>query len=76
MVPRERLELSLCCQNGILNPARLPVPPPRPDKIQGKTAEIIQKVFAGSTFRAKFVHFFRIIILIRVLPSQRSKITR
>ena len=29
MVPRERLELSLCYQNWILNPACLPIPPPR-----------------------------------------------
>ena len=29
VVPRERIELSLCFQNRILNPARLPVPPPR-----------------------------------------------
>ena len=31
MVRAERLELSLCYQNWILNPARLPIPPrPRP----------------------------------------------
>ena len=29
MVLKERLELSLCFQNRILNPARLPVPPLR-----------------------------------------------
>ena len=29
MVPRARIELALCYQNRILNPARLPVPPPR-----------------------------------------------
>lgn len=29
MVPRERLELSLCRQKRILNPPRLPIPPPR-----------------------------------------------
>ena len=33
MVPGARIELALCFQNRILNPARLPVPPPR----QGKT---------------------------------------
>ena len=29
MVPGARIELALCFQNRILNPARLPVPPPR-----------------------------------------------
>ena len=29
-MPGERLELSLCCQNRILSPARLPIPPSRP----------------------------------------------
>ena len=29
VVPGERIELSLCFQNRILSPARLPVPPPR-----------------------------------------------
>ena len=28
-LPEEGLEPSLCCQNGILNPARLPIPPLR-----------------------------------------------
>ena len=28
-VPRVGIEPTLCCQNWILNPARLPVPPPR-----------------------------------------------
>src|SRR5699024_9653542 len=28
LVPGARIELALCCQNRILNPARLPVPPP------------------------------------------------
>ena len=27
MVPLARIELALSCENGILNPARLPVPP-------------------------------------------------
>ena|GEM_PF-899649 len=27
LVGEERIELSLCCQNGILSPARLPIPP-------------------------------------------------
>ena len=30
-VPREGIEPSLCCQNWILNPARLPIPPPGPE---------------------------------------------
>ncbi len=29
MVPGEGIEPSLCCQNWILSPARLPIPPPR-----------------------------------------------
>ncbi len=29
LVPGARIELALCYQNRILNPARLPVPPPR-----------------------------------------------
>jgi hypothetical protein len=29
MVPGARIELALCCQNRILSPARLPVPPSR-----------------------------------------------
>ena len=29
-MPGEGLELSLCCQNRILSPARLPIPPSRP----------------------------------------------
>ena len=31
-MPGERLELSLCCQNRILSPARLPIPPSRPER--------------------------------------------
>src|SRR3989304_9689225 len=29
LVPAVRLELTLCCQNWILSPARLPIPPRR-----------------------------------------------
>ena len=29
LVPRVGIEPTLCCQNWILNPARLPVPPPK-----------------------------------------------
>ncbi len=52
MVPGEGLEPSLCCQNRILNPARLPIPPPRPGEgplvyrrdswVQGFLQEIIR----------------------------------
>ena len=34
MVPGARLELALCHQNRILNPTRLPVPPPGRDSAQ------------------------------------------
>ena len=32
MVPEVGLEPTLCCQNGILNPARLPISPLRQDQ--------------------------------------------
>ena len=32
-LPKEGVEPSPCCQDGILNPARLPVPPLRPNFI-------------------------------------------
>jgi hypothetical protein len=41
MVPKERLELSLCFQNRILNPARLPVPPLRRGWVFNSKAQII-----------------------------------
>ena len=34
-VPRAGIEPALCCQNWILNPARLPVPPPGLNFSQG-----------------------------------------
>ena len=37
-MPEEGLEPSLCCQNGILNPARLPIPPLR----------LLQSILPGS----------------------------
>ena len=36
MVPGARIELALCFQNRILNPARLPVPPPRQGEAEYK----------------------------------------
>ena len=47
MVPGERIELSLCYQNRILNPARLPVPPPRLGKV-------IARKYKESLARVKF----------------------
>ena len=38
MVPGARIELALCYQNRILNPARLPVPPPRHAHTASETA--------------------------------------
>ena len=40
MVPGERIELSLCFQNRILNPARLPVPPPRHALVDGACNQV------------------------------------
>ena len=38
MVPGARIELALPFRNRILNPARLPVPPPRLDHLSAKAA--------------------------------------
>src|SRR5437867_11058118 len=38
LVPGEGLEPSLCCQNWILSPARLPIPPSRPDSLESERA--------------------------------------
>ena len=43
LMPKEGIEPSLCCQNGILNPARLPIPPLR----QVVLSQILKRVTDG-----------------------------
>ena len=40
MVPGEGIEPSLCCQNWILSPARLPIPPSRPMREAGAKTDV------------------------------------
>ena len=50
MVPRERLELSLCRQKRILNPPRLPIPPPRQWRRSiGRRLPLVNRVRGGKT---------------------------
>ena len=46
IVPRKRLELLLYCYNWILNPTRLPIPPPRPKQILQKLGNLYLKPVA------------------------------
>ncbi len=41
LMPEEGLEPSLPCENGILNPARLPIPPLRLQ--QGETPAVVRR---------------------------------
>ena len=50
MVPGERLELSRCFHRRILNPVRLPIPPPRP---RGEARILRERTRAGKVFFEK-----------------------
>ena len=54
MVPEAGLEPALCCQNWILNPARLPISPLRQD-LQG--AKYIFARVAMPVFKSQFFKF-------------------
>ncbi len=58
MVPKVGLEPTLCCQNGILNPACLPIPPLRLKGVLGldQSVErcILPELFALSRVFCKF----------------------
>ena len=54
MVPEAGLEPALCCQNWILNPARLPISPLRQD-LQG--AKYIFALSATPVFKSQFLKF-------------------
>ena len=54
MVPEAGLEPALCCQNWILNPARLPISPLRQD-LQG--AKYIFAWDATPAFKSEFLTF-------------------
>ena len=54
MVPEAGLEPALCCQNWILNPARLPISPLRQD-LQG--AKYIFACDATPAFKSQFFPF-------------------
>lgn len=59
MVPRERLELSLCRQKRILNPPRLPIPPPRQWRRSiGRRLPLVNRVRGGeNTFPVSYAAF-------------------
>ena len=64
MVPKEGIEPSLLCGNGILSPARLPIPPPGPDYERKRVISANFKTYYIEKIASRLAH-----ICIKILDN-------